>query len=178
MILYISEEYGYRDWLVELTQEEYCRLIQRWETMRGLNSLVPVQLIIPQAKEVEDYRLIPHGSINCHIHEHDDSHLYGSDYQIPPDEDFWIEGRRYTDEEIRAIHYEEMNKRSLKRMVEWIIGYIAGMTHGMGCTYINSQAKDVWSIAPQHLGSFEMFEENWDIQVAEWNRLNYYKEQP
>ncbi len=107
MILYISEEYGYRHWLAELTDREYQGLIARWETMRGLNCLVPVTMIVPQAIEIEegmatcfDRNKIPKDAKHCHIHECDDSRLEGTNYQIPEDEDFWICGVRYTRSEL------------------------------------------------------------------------------
>lgn len=96
----IDEEYGYRTWLAKLTQEEYAQLLQRWETMRGLNPLVPVKLIIPQAVKVEDSDVLAmfddgETFYNCHIHDYDDSYLEGSCYSIPDDEGFWIGGQKY-----------------------------------------------------------------------------------
>jgi hypothetical protein len=49
----IEEEYGYRYWLARLTDKEYAKLIGRWENITGLNCLVPVDFIIPQATEVD-----------------------------------------------------------------------------------------------------------------------------
>ena len=102
MILYISEEYGYRHWLAELTDGEYEDLLRRWNTMRGLNCLVPVTLIVPQAREIDpksgicfDRDRIPEDAKHCHIHECDDSRIEGSDYRIPDDEFFWIDGVKY-----------------------------------------------------------------------------------
>ncbi len=95
MILLISEEYGYRHWLAELTDAEYQELIRRWETMRGLNCLVPVKLIVPQAREMSDEEDYPQEAKRCHIHECDDSHLEGSSYKIPDDEFFWLDGQKY-----------------------------------------------------------------------------------
>ena len=98
--LLIDEEYGFRTWLAELTQENYAQLLQRWETMRGLNCLVPVPLIVPQAVRISDEELIAmldrqESFFKCHIHEHDDSYLEGSSYEIPPEECFWMEDKRY-----------------------------------------------------------------------------------
>jgi hypothetical protein len=102
--LLIDEEYGYATWLAELTQEEYMQLLARWETMRGLNCLVPVRMVIPQAKEIEleqVIKMLDRGETfyRCHMHEDDDSHLEGSNYTIPKDTHFWIEGRKYEEKE-------------------------------------------------------------------------------
>jgi hypothetical protein len=103
MLLYISEEYGYRHWLAELTAEEYEELLARWSTMRGLNCLVPVFLIVPQAKEF-DGTFVPCGALKCHLHECDDSYLEGSDYKIPNDLDgFWMSGIHYSTDRIREL---------------------------------------------------------------------------
>lgn len=94
VMLLISEEYGHRRWCAKLTEDEYDLLIDRWESMRGLNCLVPVTLIIPQAVELMDGEL-PVFDKRCHIHEYDDSRLEGSDYRIPPDKFFWMDGICY-----------------------------------------------------------------------------------
>lgn len=96
----IEEECGYRFWLAEITQDEYAKLLARWETMRGLNCLVPVELIVPQAVRISDEEMIEmfdkgESFYRCHIHEHDDSYIEGSYYKIPPDECFWMEGQKY-----------------------------------------------------------------------------------
>jgi hypothetical protein len=97
--LVISEEYGYRYWLAELTQDEYDLLIDRWESMRGLNCLVPVTLIIPQAKPLDSlsFDWEQPGARSCHIHQWDDSHLEGTDYRIPNDKHFWMDGMCFED---------------------------------------------------------------------------------
>jgi hypothetical protein len=98
--LLISEEYGYKDWYTELTDQEYQELISRWETIRGLNCLVPVKLIIPQAVELDGERENdPSHTHSCHIHECDDSRLEGSSYKIPEDEYFHMNGKKYNEEE-------------------------------------------------------------------------------
>lgn len=91
----IVEEYGYRDWIAYLTQEEYDELCRRWKTMKGLHCGVPVTLIIPQAKlvdfddpdvwkDVNVHELASQPNTRrCHIHEHDDSYLEGCEYEIP-----------------------------------------------------------------------------------------------
>ena len=50
--IWIQEEYGHRNWVATLTNQEYRDLIRRWQTMRGLTCTVPVDLIIPQAEQV------------------------------------------------------------------------------------------------------------------------------
>lgn len=102
--LLIDEEYGYRTWLAKLSQEEYAQLLARWETIRGMSCLVPVLLVIPQAKEITDEEVIvmlDNGETyyRCHIHEEDDSHLEGSRYRIPDDTNFWMEGHKYEESE-------------------------------------------------------------------------------
>lgn len=96
IVLHISEEYGYRTWVAVLTTEQYQQLLARWSTIKGLNCMVPVKLIVPQAVEVDrfDRSRVTH---ECHIHECDDSYLAGSDYRIPDTDDgtFVIEGRSY-----------------------------------------------------------------------------------
>lgn len=128
--LAIEEEYGYRLWVAYLTKEQYDDLITRWNTMRGLHSLVPVTLIIPQAlpahalEDINIHALREQGARRCHIHEHDDSYLEGSIYNIPAPEYhnyspslhstsyfdvFWMCGHRYTQEELEFyIHQERM----------------------------------------------------------------------
>lgn len=103
MKLLISEEYGYRHWLATLTNDEYDTLIARWNTMSGLNCLVPITLIIPQAKELTDEEYFDNKLTYdnyCHIHECDDSSLDGTDYKIPYTKEFCIDGRTYTETEI------------------------------------------------------------------------------
>src|SRR5262245_48737628 len=102
--LLIDEEYGYRTWLAELSQEEYAQLLKRWETIRGMSCLVPVRLVVPQAVEITDEKVIEmldagQTFYRCHMHEEDDSHLEGSIYEIPADTHFWMEGRKYEEKE-------------------------------------------------------------------------------
>ncbi len=112
--LAITEEYGYREWVAYLTKTEYDSLLARWSTLRGLNCLVPVQLVVPKAEITEDFEdinlwaLQAQGAKRCHFHECDDSHLEGSDYQIPEAENFWMDGKEYTPEEIHQARDKEM----------------------------------------------------------------------
>ena len=97
--IFIQEEYGYRDWVAEMTEDEYELLLDSWNSMRGLNCLVPVTLIIPQAKPFiieEGWRdKLPEKFKRCHIHECDDSYLEGTEYRPPEDECFIMDGIRY-----------------------------------------------------------------------------------
>lgn len=114
--LLISEEYGYQYWYAALTEEEYQALLARWATMRGLYCSVPVTLIVPQAKPLwitlegdfmcSNQKMDLDGKevLHCHIHEHRDSHLDGSDYIIPDADDFWIDGKRYTYPELCDLY--------------------------------------------------------------------------
>lgn len=106
MILFISEEYGCRDWIAELTEDEYKDLIRRWETMKGLNCTVPVQLIIPQAVLLDDFRKKePKYDKYCHIHECTDSRITDSKYSIPEDHEyFWLDGKKYTHMDLYDIN--------------------------------------------------------------------------
>jgi hypothetical protein len=98
--LLIREEYSFRTWYAELTDDEYNELLNRWNTIRGLNCLVPVTLIIPQAKEWDDFNIYdPSYTHVCHIHECDDSYIQGSEYLIPEDIDFWMAGKKYSRDE-------------------------------------------------------------------------------
>jgi len=102
--LFISEEYGFREWYAELNDLEYLQLLNRWETICGLTCLVPVSLIIPQAVELDELRTTnPTTTHRCHIHEYDDSFIDGSDYKIPQDTHFWMDGKKYQQDEYWPI---------------------------------------------------------------------------
>lgn len=129
--LFIREEYGYQDWYAELTHEEYQDLLKRWRTLRGVTCLVPVTLIIPQAKELDDERRVdPDFTHRCHIHESDDSYLEGCDYKIPEDENFWMDGRMWKENEYwpttdwllgehaRLINKFGVNSEQVKKLAE------------------------------------------------------------
>lgn len=124
--LYIREEYGYREWVAELTDEEWEALQTRWRTLRGLFCSVPVRLIVPQARELRDDADLPNLNdpswLHCHLHECDDSYLDGVDYTIPADhEAFWMDGRRYTHQEVFTIaDYLNGPRYCLGEWVAWV----------------------------------------------------------
>jgi hypothetical protein len=110
--LLIEEEYGYRWWLAELTQDEYAQLLRRWETMRGLCCKVPVPLIVPQAVRISDDEMITmwnresvESFYRCHVDDYDSSYIEGSCYEIPLDEYFWMDGQKYS--QYRSYHVEQ-----------------------------------------------------------------------
>jgi len=110
IIIDIDEEYGFRNWVAELTEEEYQQLLARWATIKGLNCLVPIPFIIPQAKRVEDGAPLPEGALSCHIHECDDSWLEGAGRGVPvtKDHSFWMDGICYSYETVKKM-YDKWN---------------------------------------------------------------------
>lgn len=123
VILYISEEYGYRTWYAVLTPQRWEELKTEWQTLKALNCLVPVPFLIPEAKsfplwpEHEKYadldvlRAEDVQIMRAHIHEADDSGLGGVEYTIPPQPDddsdgFEFKGRVYTTEDVKQLHEE------------------------------------------------------------------------
>jgi hypothetical protein len=125
-VLFIEEEYGYREWVADLTAKEWDELVARWQTIRGLNCLVPVRLIVPQARQIvwgkfdsPDFGKDFHESHNrathfAHIHEHDDSFLSGIDYEIPKtdDESFHMDGKSWTRDDILAMMRQEQQQEN------------------------------------------------------------------
>ncbi len=107
MILAITEEYGFREWIAELDKAEYDELLAKWQTLRGLSCCVPVKFIIPQARVLGEFEKLPSKYVHCHIHESDDSYLGGCNYEIPNDNLFWCEGKSYTSEEVYAMIDDE-----------------------------------------------------------------------
>jgi hypothetical protein len=126
VLVQISEEYGYQHWWALYTIEAFNEIRQRWKTMRGLNCLVPVDLIFPGARGcfgdwppaaicenvVKDCVIV-----SAHVHECDDSYLQGVTYNIPPnadenDDSFEIDGRVYSRKEIDALFDESRKRRN------------------------------------------------------------------
>lgn len=118
VLLTISEEYGYRNWYAVLTRAEYEQLCADWKTLKGLNCLVPVQFLIPQAKPLWALRYTPEHAftltldglashdveiVGAHIHEADDSGLGKVKYDIPDQRPFEFKGRVYSYEAVTAL---------------------------------------------------------------------------
>lgn len=116
VLVSISEEYGYQEWYAVYSQQEFAKIVDRWNSMKGLNCLVPVDFIFPGAKPyfdqipvcvsaVDNYEML-----GAHVHQSDDSFLDGGN-KVPEAEQFEIEGRVYTDEEISKL-FQESRARS------------------------------------------------------------------
>lgn len=117
IILNISEEYGCNHWYAVLSDERYEQLKNEWLTIRGLNCLVPVRFLIPEAL---NFPLLPEYAqfadekyleanniqvINAHIHQSDDSFLEGVDGDIPEGE-FEFKGIRYSEDQVYEIFHQ------------------------------------------------------------------------
>lgn len=125
IILNISEEYGYNHWYAVISEDRYEELKKEWQTIKGLNCLVPVRFLIPEAL---NFPLLPEHSqfsdptyiessgtkvVDAHIHSSDDSFLEGVEYEIP-EGDFAFKGKTYSEEEVNKIFHQyrdEDNKR-------------------------------------------------------------------
>lgn len=126
ILLNISEEYGYQHWWVLYTEEEFEEVRRRWQTMRGLHCLVPVDLIFPGARgqfgEWPPKPVCPELAKTCtvynaHVHQHDDSFLATVTYKIPEtvngnEKLFMINGNVYTDAQISQLLDESRKRRS------------------------------------------------------------------
>lgn len=135
VLLTISEEYGYRNWYAVLSSELYEQLKKDWQTLKGLNCLVPVQFLIPQARPLWILPYTPEHSKyltldglagenvrirSAHIHQADDSHLDYLDFSIPEQEDFEFRGKAYTEKEVSDLHefYSDQEQRMCDRYAE------------------------------------------------------------
>lgn len=104
--LAIEEEYGYRHWVAYLDKLEYDDLLQRWASMRGLDYMVPVRLIIPQAvpafglTDINIHELRRQRVKYCAINLSDDSYLSGAVAGIPEADAFQMDGKTYTEAEL------------------------------------------------------------------------------
>jgi len=99
LLIKINEEYGFRHWTAEVTQEQFEEICRKWQTIKGLNCLVPVTLIFPTAKKhcPQDDRVVDY---SAHVHEFDDSNFSGApDYVIPKAENFEMDGKVYQQDE-------------------------------------------------------------------------------
>jgi len=125
IVLNISEEYGCYHWYAVISEERYEDLKNEWQTIKGLNCLVPVRFLIPEAldfplkpehAQLSDEKYIEANNIkiiNAHIHQCDDSFLEGVDGDIPEGK-FEFKGISYSEEEVRKIFHQyrdEDNKR-------------------------------------------------------------------
>lgn len=115
IVLNISEEYGYAHWYAVLTNERYEELKKEWQTIRGLNCLVPVRFLIPEASSfplrpehaqfAEDEYLKANKIqvISVHVHQSDDSYLGDLGWTIPDQNMFEFKGVKYTEEQVTAL---------------------------------------------------------------------------
>lgn len=129
VLLTISEEYGYRNWYAVLTRAEYEQICADWKTMKGLNCLVPVRFLVPQAKPLWMLKYTPEHAftltldglagmdveiVGSHIHESDDSGLGGIKYDIPEQETFEFKGREYTYDDVCALHSADRDREDVE----------------------------------------------------------------
>lgn len=111
----ISEEYGFRSWYAVLSDESWDRIQQDWKTIKGLNCLVPVPFLIPEAHSFpilpEHQRFVNEDVevVSAHIHQHDDSGIEGVEHKIP-EGDFEFKGVAYTEGQVRDIFEEYQAK--------------------------------------------------------------------
>jgi hypothetical protein len=110
--LIIDEEYGYRFWIAQLTHAELEEIVRVWKTVRGWNYLVPVQMIVPQAREIRETGFLPdfykQADVTAHLHDWDDSYLVGVRSEEPSPElresgDVWIDGVLYTRADVMCL---------------------------------------------------------------------------
>lgn len=113
VVMFITEEYGYRHWLAVLTEQEFDEFVARWKTIKGLSCLVPINFLLPKAYlanrdefQAAEESATAHGDrcVSAHIHESDDSSIEGVDYVIPEQEQFEIDGLVYTDAEVSNMY--------------------------------------------------------------------------
>lgn len=126
VLLDISEEYGYQHWWLLCTEDEFADICRRWQTMKNLSCLVPVDFVFPGARgqfavwppegacksRAENARVV-----KAHVHQHDDSWLDGVTYNIPAsvdenDDTFELDGIAYTREQIVALLDESRARRT------------------------------------------------------------------
>jgi hypothetical protein len=115
--LHIDEEYGYQEWEAQLTEDEFAECMRKWNTMRNLNCLVPVRLLFPTALPISlEQMVVTKFTHKCHMHESDDSYLHGTDYVIPDvsGENFSLDGKEYTDDELVNMTQEMARKYGIK----------------------------------------------------------------
>jgi hypothetical protein len=118
IILNISEEYGFNSWYAILTDERFEELKSEWRTIKGLNCLVPVRFLIPEAvnlpllesdQKYADEKYLEENSIkieSVHVHQSDDSYFADLDFEIPEQANFEFKGKEYSEEELNNIFHE------------------------------------------------------------------------
>jgi hypothetical protein len=131
--LHISEEYGYNSWYAVLSDERFEELKNNWKTIKGLNCLVPVRFLVPEAvnfpllkkdEYLSDRSYLEKNKIrieNAHIHQSDDSYLADVEYEIPEQDNFEFMGVKYSENELNEIfnkYRSEDNKEYERRYEE------------------------------------------------------------
>jgi len=125
ILVRIVEEYGYQDWWAVYTPEQFENIKRRWQTMKGLNCLVPVDIVFPGARgcygEWPPKALCPAEAekckvVNAHVHQYDDSYLEGVTYEIPPpaneeDDSFEIDGVQYSANTVHKLLADSRKRR-------------------------------------------------------------------
>lgn len=121
-ILFVNEEYGYNTWYAIISDERYEEIKSEWQTIKGLNCLVPVRFLFPEAKNLPlypedqkyaDKEYLAQNNIeiiDCHVHQSDDSFLAGINYEIPEQKRFEFKGKIYSEEEVYKILDEYRTK--------------------------------------------------------------------
>jgi hypothetical protein len=126
VLIDIQEEYGYQHWWLLCTEDDFAEVCRRWQTMKNLSCLVPIDLVFPGARgqfnqwppeaacksRAENARVV-----RAHVHQCDDSWLDDITYNIPTsldesDDSFEIDGVVYTSEQIMSLLNESRAKRT------------------------------------------------------------------
>lgn len=125
VVLLVSEEYGYRDWVSVLTESQFNDFVERWKTIKGLSCLVPVPHIVPEATLIDRDGFIAaieqadaQGDrlVRVHVHESDDSHIEGVEHTIPDADNFEFMGVVYSKEAVDALY--EQHRKEVHRELE------------------------------------------------------------
>jgi len=129
IILNISEEYGFNSWYAILTDERFEELKSEWLTIKGLNCLVPVRFLIPEAvnlplldedQKYADEKYLEENGVrieSVHIHQSDDSYLADVSFEIPEQANFEFKGKEYSKEELDIIfqEYKDVDNKECER---------------------------------------------------------------
>jgi len=126
ILVRIEEEFGYQYWWALYTPGQFEDIKRRWQTMKGLNCLVPVDLIFPGARGCfgewppEALCIMEFANtveVGAHVHQHDDSYVDNLPYDIPEtvngvdDGSFEIDGVVYSDADIQTLLAESRKRR-------------------------------------------------------------------